>query len=101
MWPRANTETYSELLIIECSEKRSVAPVGLQFCSYDYFNFDVNGSCPWQSSGSRPAKRRVFRCSGFAYQGDGDLAAISTAESYRSGTRKHFSVFFVNNATYG
>ena len=38
----------------------------------------------------------------FSYQGDGDLAAIGTAEIIHAANRgENFSVFFVNNATYG
>jgi 2-oxoglutarate ferredoxin oxidoreductase subunit beta len=38
----------------------------------------------------------------FAYQGDGDLAAIGTAEIVHAANRgEHISVFFVNNAIYG
>jgi 2-oxoglutarate ferredoxin oxidoreductase subunit beta len=35
----------------------------------------------------------------FTYQGDGDLAAIGTAEIVHAANRgEHISVFFVNNA---
>jgi 2-oxoglutarate ferredoxin oxidoreductase subunit beta len=38
----------------------------------------------------------------FSYQGDGDLAAIGTAEIIHAANRgENISVFFVNNATYG
>jgi 2-oxoglutarate ferredoxin oxidoreductase subunit beta len=38
----------------------------------------------------------------FTYQGDGDLAAIGTAEIIHAANRgEHISVFFVNNAIYG
>jgi 2-oxoglutarate ferredoxin oxidoreductase subunit beta len=38
----------------------------------------------------------------FTYQGDGDLAAIGTAETIHSCNRgEKFSIFFVNNAIYG
>jgi pyruvate/2-oxoacid:ferredoxin oxidoreductase beta subunit len=38
----------------------------------------------------------------FSYQGDGDLAAIGTAEIIHAASRgENISVFFVNNATYG
>ena len=38
----------------------------------------------------------------FTYQGDGDLAAIGTAEIVHAANRgEHISVFFVNNAIYG
>jgi 2-oxoglutarate ferredoxin oxidoreductase subunit beta len=38
----------------------------------------------------------------FSYQGDGDLAAIGTAEIIHAANRgENISVFFINNATYG
>jgi 2-oxoglutarate ferredoxin oxidoreductase subunit beta len=38
----------------------------------------------------------------FTYQGDGDLAAIGTAEIIHAANRgEHITVFFVNNAIYG
>ncbi|MCM8828312.1 MAG: thiamine pyrophosphate-dependent enzyme, partial [Candidatus Omnitrophica bacterium] len=38
----------------------------------------------------------------FTYQGDGDLAAIGTAEIIHAAARgENFSVFFINNAVYG
>ena len=38
----------------------------------------------------------------FTYQGDGDLAAIGTAETVHSATRgENITVIFVNNAIYG
>jgi 2-oxoglutarate ferredoxin oxidoreductase subunit beta len=38
----------------------------------------------------------------FSYQGDGDLAAIGTAEIIHAANRgENFTVFFINNATYG
>jgi 2-oxoglutarate ferredoxin oxidoreductase subunit beta len=38
----------------------------------------------------------------FSYQGDGDLAAIGTAEIVHAASRgENITVFFINNATYG
>jgi len=38
----------------------------------------------------------------FAYQGDGDLAAIGTAEIVHAATRgEKITVIFINNAIYG
>jgi 2-oxoglutarate ferredoxin oxidoreductase subunit beta len=38
----------------------------------------------------------------FSYQGDGDLAAIGTAEAFHAANRGELiTVFFVNNAVYG
>ncbi len=38
----------------------------------------------------------------FTYQGDGDIAAIGTAETIHAGARgENFTTFFVNNGVYG
>ncbi len=80
-----------------------IAPVGCAVLSYDYFNFDVTEA----SHGRAPAvataiKRLLPKKIVFTYQGDGDLAAIGTAEIIHAATRgENISVFFVNNAVYG
>lgn len=81
----------------------AVAPVGCAVLSYDYFNFDVTEAAHGRAPAVATAIRRVLPDAVvFAYQGDGDLAAIGTAEIIHAAARgEHFSVFFVNNATYG
>ena len=37
----------------------------------------------------------------FTYQGDGDIAAIGTAETIHAGGSRTFTTIFVNNAVYG
>jgi 2-oxoglutarate ferredoxin oxidoreductase subunit beta len=79
------------------------APVGCAVFAYDYFNFDIietaHGRPPAVATGiKRLLPDRVV----FTYQGDGDLAAIGTAEIIHAASRgENFSVIFVNNATYG
>ena len=97
-------------LIAECIDTLSIrekvvgiAPVGCAVFAYDYFNFDVleaaHGRPPAVATGlKRSMSDRVI----FTYQGDGDLAAIGTAEIIHAANRgENISVFFVNNATYG
>ncbi len=80
-----------------------VAPVGCAVLAYDYFNFDVteaaHGRTPAVATG---IKRALPGNIVFTYQGDGDLAAIGTAEIIHAANRgENISVFFVNNAVYG
>jgi len=80
-----------------------IAPVGCAVFAYDYFNFDVlevaHGRPPAAATGlKRVMPDKII----FSYQGDGDLAAIGTAEIIHAANRgENFTVFFVNNATYG
>jgi 2-oxoglutarate/2-oxoacid ferredoxin oxidoreductase subunit beta len=80
-----------------------IAPVGCAVLSYFYFNFDVgeaaHGRTPAVATGvKRALPDRIV----FAYQGDGDLAAIGMAETIHCANRgERISVIFVNNAVYG
>ena len=80
-----------------------IAPVGCAVFAYDYFNFDIlevaHGRPPAAATGMKRVLRdRII----FSYQGDGDLAAIGTAEIIHAAARgENITVFFVNNATYG
>jgi 2-oxoglutarate ferredoxin oxidoreductase subunit beta len=80
-----------------------VAPVGCAVFAYDYFNFDMievaHGRPP---AAAAAMKRTIPETIIFSYQGDGDLAAIGTAEIIHAANRgDNISVFFINNATYG
>ena len=80
-----------------------VAPVGCAVFAYDYFNFDIievaHGRPPAACTGM---KRVLPDKLIFSYQGDGDLAAIGTAEIIHAANRgENITVIFVNNATYG
>ncbi len=81
----------------------AVAPVGCAVLAYDYWRVDVteapHGRTPAVATGiKRVQPDKVV----FSYQGDGDLAAIGTAEIIHAANRgENFSVFFVNNTVYG
>ena len=80
-----------------------IAPVGCAVLAYDYFNFDVSeaahGRAPAVATGMKRARPDLIV---FAYQGDGDLAAIGMAEIIHAANRgEDITVFFVNNAVYG
>jgi len=80
-----------------------VAPVGCSVFAYNYFNCDMvqaaHGRAPAVATG---IKRSDPDNIVFTYQGDGDLAAIGTAETVHSAARReNITVIFVNNAIYG
>jgi 2-oxoglutarate ferredoxin oxidoreductase subunit beta len=80
-----------------------IAPVGCAVLGYDYFNFDVSeaahGRTPAVATGMKRARPDLIV---FSYQGDGDLAAIGTAEIIHAGNRgENITVIFVNNGVYG
>ncbi len=80
-----------------------VAPVGCSVFIYNYFDIDfaeaAHGRAPAMATGiKRSLPDRVV----FTYQGDGDLAAIGTAEIMHAAARgENITVIFVNNAIYG
>ena len=80
-----------------------IAPVGCAVTAYDYWNFDVteaaHGRPPAVATGiKRVLPDRLV----FTYQGDGDLAAIGTAEIIHAANRgENITTIFVNNAVYG
>ena len=84
-------------------ETIGICPVGCSVMAYDYFAFDVieapHGRAPAVATGVKRALPDRFV---FTYQGDGDLAAIGTAETVHSATRgENIVVIFVNNTIYG
>lgn len=80
-----------------------VAPVGCSVFAYNYFECDMqeaaHGRAPAVATGIKRANPDNIV---FTYQGDGDLAAIGTAETVHSATRgENITIIFVNNAIYG
>ena len=80
-----------------------VCPVGCSVLAFKYFNCDMleaaHGRAPAVATG---LKRAIPENVVFTYQGDGDLAAIGTAETVHAATRgENITVIFVNNAIYG
>ncbi|MDR0919764.1 MAG: 2-oxoglutarate oxidoreductase [Oscillospiraceae bacterium] len=80
-----------------------VCPVGCSVMAYDYFGCDMieaaHGRAPAVATGVKRAKPDNFV---FTYQGDGDIAAIGTAEIVHAAARgENITVVFVNNTTYG
>jgi len=80
-----------------------VASVGCSVYSYNYFNCDMvqapHGRAPAVATGIKRAQPKNVV---FTYQGDGDLAAIGTAETVHAATRgENITVIFINNTIYG
>ena len=81
----------------------AVAPVGCAVLAYDYWDFDVteaaHGRTPAVATGIKRVRPDNIV---FTYQGDGDLAAIGTAEIIHAANRgENITVIFVNNGVYG
>lgn len=80
-----------------------VGPVGCSLFIYEYLDVDgvsaAHGRAPAAATG---IKRALPDHVVFTYQGDGDLAAIGTAEIVHAAARgENITVIFVNNAIYG
>jgi 2-oxoglutarate ferredoxin oxidoreductase subunit beta len=80
-----------------------VASVGCSVFAYDYLDVDFvespHGRAAAVATGVRRARPDAFV---FTYQGDGDLAAIGTAEIVHAAARgERFTAIFVNNGIYG
>jgi 2-oxoisovalerate ferredoxin oxidoreductase beta subunit len=80
-----------------------VSPVGCSVFAYYYFDVGnvqmAHGRAP---AGATGIKRACPDKIVISYQGDGDLAAIGTAEIIHAANRgEHITVFFINNAIYG
>ncbi len=80
-----------------------VTPVGCSVLLYNYIDIDwieaAHGRAPAVAVG---AKRTNPNMNVFSYQGDGDLAAIGTAEIIHACNRgDNITVIFINNGIYG
>ena len=81
----------------------AVAPVGCAVLAYDYWDFDVTEAAHGRTPAVATGIKRVHPDNiVFSYQGDGDLAAIGTAEIIHTANRgENITVIFVNNGVYG
>ena len=80
-----------------------VPPAGCAVIAYNYFDVDMVESAHGRGAAVATGVKRASPDSiVFTYQGDGDLAAIGTAETIHAANRgENISVFFINNAVYG
>lgn len=80
-----------------------VAPVGCSVLAYYYFNVDMQEAAHGRAPAVATGIKRVFpEKYVFTYQGDGDLAAIGTAETIHAINRgENILIVFINNGIYG
>jgi len=80
-----------------------VAPAGCGMLVYNYFDIDTLESAHGRGAAVATGIKRVQPDNlVFSYQGDGDLAAIGTAEGFHAANRgEPITVVFVNNGVYG
>ncbi len=80
-----------------------VAPVGCAVFAYNYFECDMQEAAHGRAPAVATGIKRVNPDNVvFTYQGDGDLAAIGTAETVHAAARgENITVIFINNAIYG
>jgi len=94
-------EVIEELGIQE--ETVGVAPVGCSVFAYDYLDIDMQEAAHGRATAVATGIKRMLPDKYvFTYQGDGDLAAIGTAETIHTINRgENIAIFFINNAVYG
>jgi len=98
---RIIAEVIDELKIRE--QVVGVCPVGCAVFMYEFMNCDMieasHGRAPAVATGLKRVRPETII---FTYQGDGDLAAIGTAEIVHAAARgENITVVFINNGTYG
>ncbi|MDR1455330.1 MAG: 2-oxoglutarate oxidoreductase [Tannerella sp.] len=97
-------------LIAEVAEETGLAektvgisPVGCAVFAYNYLDIDWIEAAHGRAPALATAVKRLYPDRMvFTYQGDGDLAAIGTAETIHAANRgENIVIVFVNNAIYG
>jgi 2-oxoglutarate/2-oxoacid ferredoxin oxidoreductase subunit beta len=85
------------------SETIGVSPVGCSLLLYNYLDIDVQGAAHGRAPAVATAIKRLLPDKFvFTYQGDGDLAAIGTAETIHACNRgENILIIFINNGIYG
>src|SRR4030067_2460994 len=89
---------------MELREKAiGIPPAGCAVLAYYYFDIDMGESAHGRGAAlATGLKRALPDRVVFTYQGDGDIAAIGTAETIHAAARgEKISTLFVNNAVYG
>ena len=80
-----------------------VAPVGCSVLAYEFMNIDMTQAAHGRAPAVATGIKRVWpEKIVFTYQGDGDLAAIGTAETIHACNRgEKIVIIFINNGIYG
>jgi 2-oxoglutarate ferredoxin oxidoreductase subunit beta len=85
------------------SETIGVAPVGCSVLMYNFMDIDIQQAAHGRAPAVATAIKRLLpEKYVFTYQGDGDLAAIGTAETIHACNRgENILIVFINNGIYG
>lgn len=85
------------------SETIGVAPVGCSVLMYEFMDIDMQQAAHGRAPAVATAIKRLLpEKMVFTYQGDGDLAAIGTAETIHACNRgENIMIIFINNGIYG
>ncbi len=80
-----------------------IAPVGCSVLAYEFMNVDMQEAAHGRAPALATAVKRLWPNKlVFSYQGDGDLAAIGTAETIHACNRgEQIVMVFINNGIYG
>ncbi len=80
-----------------------IAPVGCSVLAYEFMNIDMQEAAHGRAPALATGIKRVYpNKTVFTYQGDGDLAAIGTAETIHACNRgENITIIFINNGIYG
>jgi 2-oxoglutarate ferredoxin oxidoreductase subunit beta len=80
-----------------------VPPAGCAVLAYNYFDIDMGEASHGRAAALATGLKRVLpERVVFTYQGDGDIAAIGTAETIHAAARgENVTTIFVNNGVYG
>ncbi|MDY0415628.1 MAG: thiamine pyrophosphate-dependent enzyme [Pseudomonas sp.] len=94
-------EVIEELGVME--QTIGIAPVGCSVLAYDFMNIDMIQAAHGRAPAVATAVKRCYPNKVvFTYQGDGDLAAIGTAETIHACNRgENITIVFINNGIYG
>jgi 2-oxoglutarate ferredoxin oxidoreductase subunit beta len=85
------------------SQTIGVAPVGCSVLLYEFLDVDIQQAAHGRAPAVATAIKRLLpEKFVFTYQGDGDLAAIGTAETIHACNRgENILIIFINNGIYG
>ncbi len=85
------------------AETIGIAPVGCSVLAYEFMDIDMQQAAHGRAPALATAIKRLYpEKYVFTYQGDGDLAAIGTAETIHACNRgENITIIFVNNGIYG
>ena len=98
---RITMEVIEELGLEE--QTIGIAPVGCSVLAYEFMNVDMQEAAHGRAPAVATGIKRVYPDKTvFTYQGDGDLAAIGTAETIHACNRgENITIIFINNGIYG